>query len=305
MPEQRSFVVTGPEAAIRLDHYLRERVPWSSRLSRRQLMGLFQAGHVRVNGRLASKGTRVQPGDRIELEGIPAETGPVADFDLPLRIIYEDPQLVAVDKPAGIPSHALRPGERGTVVSALIARYPELRGVGYRELESGLLHRLDGDTSGLLLAARDQATFEALRAAHERDEFEKRYLALVRGRPAPQVVRGFLRADQRTVRVRELPFERAKAVALELLTSEPYGDFALVCVRLSRAARHQVRAQLASLGHPIAGDAQYGGDSLPGLTRHFLHASELTFPYAGHRLQLEAALPQELTDVLARLAPAG
>ena len=222
MPEQRSFVVTGPDAAMRLDHYLRERVSGLS-LSRRQLMSLFQAGHVRVNGRLASKGTRVQSGDRIELAGIPAETGPEADDDLPLRIIYEDSQLIAVDKPAGIPSHALRAGERGTVVSALLARYPELRGVGYRELESGLLHRLDGDTSGLLLAARDQATFETLRAAHERGEFEKRYLALVRGRPAPQVLRGYLRADRRTVRVRSEPFADAKAVALELLTSEPYG----------------------------------------------------------------------------------
>jgi 23S rRNA pseudouridine1911/1915/1917 synthase len=297
MPEQR-FVVTGPDVAMRLDHYLRERV---SGVSRRQLMSLFQAGHVRVNGRLASKGTRVQPGDQIELAGIPAETGPAADFDLPLSIIYEDPKLVAVDKPAGIPSHALRAGERGTVVSALLARYPELRGVGYRELESGLLHRLDGDTSGLLLAARDQATFETLRAAHERGEFEKRYLALVRGQPAPQVVRGYLRADKRSVRVRGEPFEGAKAIALEIVSSEPYGGHALVCVRLSRAGRHQVRAQLAAIGNPIAGDEQYGGDSLPGLTRHFLHASELSFPYAGRKLELRSELPTELLSVLDEL----
>lgn len=300
MPEQRSFVVTGPDTAVRLDHYLRERV---SGLSRRQLMWLFQAGHVRVNGRLASKGTRVQSGDRIELEGIPAETGPGADFDVPLSIIYEDPHLVAVDKPAGIPSHALRAGERGTVVSALLARYPELRGVGYRELESGLLHRLDNDTSGVLLAARDQATFDVLRAAHERGEFEKRYLALVRGRPAPQRLRAWLRADRKSVRVRREPFEGAKAVEMDLLTSEGYGDYSLVCVRLARAARHQVRAQLAEAGHPIAGDGQYGGDALPHLDRHFLHASELRFPYEGKTLQLTAALPAELHRVLEGLKP--
>jgi 23S rRNA pseudouridine1911/1915/1917 synthase len=295
MPEQRSFVVTDPDGALRLDHYLRERV---SGLSRRQLTFLFQAGHVRVNGRLASKGTRVQPGDRIELEGIPAETGPSADFDMPLCIIYEDPHLVAVDKPAGIPSHALRGGERSTVVSALLARYPELRGVGYRELESGLLHRLDNDTSGLLLAARDQATFEALRAAHERGEFEKRYLALVKGQPALGMMHGYLLADRRTVRVKREPFAGAKAVSLEILSIEPFGDFALVCVRLPRAGRHQVRAQLAALGHPIVGDAQYAGHSLPGLARHFLHASELSFPYQGKMLQLRAELPSELVTVL-------
>lgn len=298
MPEQRSFVVSGPEAPVRLDHYLRER---ELGLSRRQLMMLFDAGHVRVNGRLASKGTRVQPGDRVDVLGIPAETGPAADFEVPLCIIYEDSQLVAVDKPAGMPSHALRPGERATVVSALLARYPELRGVGYRELESGLLHRLDNDTSGLLLAARDQATFEQLRAAHERDEFEKRYLALVRGQPQRGVLRGYLRADRRTVRVHSDPFPEAKPVALELLTSEPYGDHSLVCVRVARAARHQVRAQLAAQGHPIAGDQQYGGATLPGLSRHFLHASELSFPYNGNRLQLSAALPAELMRVLESL----
>jgi 23S rRNA pseudouridine1911/1915/1917 synthase len=298
MPEQRSFVVTGPEGALRVDHYLRERV---SGLSRRQLMFLFQAGHVRVNGRLASKGTRVQPGDRIELDGIPAETGPSADLDVPLCIIYEDAHLIAVDKPAGIPSHALRAGERGTVVSALLARYPELRGVGYRELESGLLHRLDNDTSGVLLAARDGDTFETLRAAHERGEFEKRYLALVRGRPALGMMRAYLLADRRNVRVRSEPFAGAKAISMELLSSEPYGDHALVCVRLSRAARHQVRAQLAALGHPIVGDVQYGGDNLAGLARHFLHASELQLPYAGQHLQLRAALPPELQALLAAL----
>ncbi|HET8938728.1 MAG TPA: pseudouridine synthase [Polyangiales bacterium] len=298
MPEQRSFVVSGPEPPARLDHYLRER---DLGLSRRQLMLLFEAGHVRVNGRLASKGTRVQPGDHIEVLGIPAETGPAADFEMPLCIIYEDSHLLAVDKPAGIPSHALRPGERGTVVSALLARYPELRGVGYRELESGLLHRLDNDTSGLLLAARDQPTFEQLRATHERDEFEKRYLALVRGKPAPGVLRGYLRADQRTVRVHSEPFQGGKPIEAELVSSEPYGDHSLVCIRVTRAARHQVRAQLAERGHPIAGDQQYGGASLPSLTRHFLHASELSFPYAGKRLQLTAALPPELTQVLEAL----
>jgi 23S rRNA pseudouridine1911/1915/1917 synthase len=299
MPEQRSFVVTSPQPVLRLDHYLREQ---DLGLSRRQLTLLFEAGHVRVNGRLASKGTRVQPGDHIDLVGIPAETGPAADFEMPLSIIYEDSQLVAVDKPAGIPCHALRAGERGTVVSALLARHPELRGVGYRELESGLLHRLDNDTSGLLLAARDQATFEQLRAAHERDEFEKRYLALVRGRPTPGRLQAYLLADRRTVRVKSEPFPGAKVVEAELLSSQAYGEYSLVCVRVTRAARHQVRAQLAALGHAIAGDVQYGGDAVPGLARHFLHASELSFPYQGTRLQLSAALPEELARVLGSLS---
>jgi 23S rRNA pseudouridine1911/1915/1917 synthase len=161
-----------------------------------------------------------------------------------------------------------------------------------------LLHRLDNDTSGVLLATRDQTTFEQLRAAHESGEFEKRYLALVTGHPVPQRVQGYLLADRRKVRMLGGPVAGAKLVRCELLSSEPHGGFSLVCVQLALAARHQVRAQLAALGHPIAGDAVYGGAQLPGLARHFLHASELSLPYQGKRLQLSAALPSELAQVL-------
>lgn len=303
MPEPRSFLVSmsSGSGAVprRLDLFLRAQLP---ELSRRELLSLIQSGHVRVNGRLASKGTLVQPGDQIAVVGIPAETGPAADPEVSLRIIYEDEHLVAVDKPGGIPSHALRAGERGTVVSGLLARYPELRGVGYRELESGLLHRLDNDTSGVLLAARDRLTFEQLRAAHEHGDFEKRYLALVSGHPSPQRMDGYLLADRRKVRLLHEPLAGAKAVSSALISSTPYADYSLVCVQLTLAARHQVRAQLAALGHPIAGDALYGGATLPGLARHFLHANELALPYQGQRLLLSAALPSELEAVLSALS---
>jgi len=295
MAEQQSFLVSATHVAQRLDQFLRAELKG---LSRRELLSVIQSGHVRVNGRLASKSTLVQPGDRIDVGGIPAETGPAADFEVALRIIFEDEHLVAVDKPGGMPSHALRAGERGTVVSALLARYPALRGVGYRELESGLLHRLDNDTSGVLLAARDQETFEQLRAAHERGEFEKRYLALVSGRAVRRRLHGYLTADRRKVRIHADAVTGAKAVSCELVSSEPHGSFSLVCVALSLAARHQVRAQLAAAGHPIAGDSLYGGAQLPGLARHFLHASEVTLPYGRKRLQLSAALPSELERVL-------
>jgi 23S rRNA pseudouridine1911/1915/1917 synthase len=297
MPDQRFLV--SPSAPRRLDQFLRVQLP---ELSRRELLSLIHSGHVRVNGRLASKGTLVQPGDHIAVDSIPAETGPAADASVSLSIIFEDEHLVAVDKPGGMPSHALRAGEKGTIVSALLARYPELRGVGYRELESGLLHRLDNDTSGVLLAARDQVTFEPLRAAHEQGEFEKRYQALVSGLPALGRVEGYLLADRRKVRVVAEPVSGARAVSCEIVISEPYGAFSLVTVRLSVAARHQVRAQLSALGHPIAGDAIYGGAALPGLRRHFLHASQLTLPYQNKRLQLSAALPEDLQQVLAGLS---
>lgn len=300
MSEPRTLTLivdAGPSA--RLDHYLREHVP---ELSRKLLLTLFRAGHIQLNGRLASKSAQVQPGDRIDVAGIPADTGPAPDPLLTLSIIYEDAHIVAIDKPAGVPSHALRPGERGTVVSALLSRYPELRGIGYRELESGLLHRLDNDTSGVLLAVKDQATFERLREPHERGQFDKRYVALVSGLLAPQRSHAFLRADRRRVRVRLQPTAGFKPIVMEVLSCTPYGAYGLVEVQVSLAARHQVRAQLAALGHPIAGDALYGGDHIPDLTRHFLHASELAFPYMGRRLRVRASLPPELSAVLERLS---
>lgn len=299
----RSFVAGPAHGGQRLDHFLRAQLPG---ISRRALLEHLGAGHVRVNGRIAPKSTLLQPGDRIELVGLVAAGGLAPDAHLPLELLYEDRYLVAIDKPGHVPSHALRAGETGTVASALLARYPEMLGIGYRELEAGLLHRLDNETSGILLAARDAQTFALLRAAHEQGLIEKRYLALVSGHPQPQIARGYLRADRRKVRVRATSFPDAKLVQTEILSSEPHGEHALVCVRLQRAARHQVRAHLAQLGHPIAGDGLYGGAPLPGLTRHFLHASALRFdhPHDGTRLELEAALPAELTTVLRNLAQA-
>ena len=293
----RSFVAGADDGGQRLDHFLRGRLP---ELSRRALLEHFGAGQVRVNGRVALKSTLLQAGDRVEVLGLAQETGLAPDPSLTLQVLYEDRFLVAVDKPGHMPSHALRAGETGTVASALLARYPEMHGVGYRELEAGLLHRLDNETSGILLAARDASTFELLRTAHERGRIEKRYLALVSGHPSVQVAHGYLRADRRKVRVRSQMFPDAKPVATEIVSSEPHHEHALVCVRLQLAARHQVRAHLAHLGHPIAGDALYGGSPLPGLTRHFLHASELRLehPHTGAALQLRAELPAELRALL-------
>jgi 23S rRNA pseudouridine1911/1915/1917 synthase len=273
------------------------------------LRELFSRGQIRFRGqpRPALKSASVSGGDVVEVSGVVQQTGPAPDTALVLQVLHEDRWLIAVDKPGGVPSHALRAGERGTIVSALLARYPELRGVGYRELESGLLHRLDNETSGILLAARDQATFEQLQQAHVRGEFTKRYLALVAGQPRLHVARAFLNAERRKVAVRLEPFPDAKPIVSELISSRAYGPCSLVGVQVALAARHQVRAHLAQLGHPIAGDHVYGGPVLTGLGRHFLHASELELPHPVHgtRLLLRAELPEDLHSVLRSLGPDG
>ena len=311
-----------PEAADgqRLDRWLCDSLPGLSRASARRLI---DDGEVRLNARRTRAGQRIAAGDRVS---VPEQAGPNvarAEPELELRVCYEDAHLIAVDKPAGMPCHPLRPGERGTLAGALLARYPELAGVGYSAAEPGIVHRLDTDTSGLVLAARDPLTFTRLRAQLEGEQLDKRYLALCAGAPvAPSVQRAWLSARGPSVRVALEPFSAALPIVTELLVATSAiapalrggapsgsalalhggatrGAFSLVELRVHRARRHQIRAHLAALGHAIAGDTRYGGPALPGLTRHFLHASEvrLQHPHSGEELVLRAELAPELRAV--------
>ncbi len=290
-------------AGERLDRFVCAQFPALGRAAARRLI---DAGEVRVNGRSALAGQRVRAGDQVDV-ALARSGGWVAaqpDAAAPLCVLYADESVVCVDKAAGMPAHPLRPGERGTLVSALLARYPELAAVGYSAREPGIVHRLDTDTSGVMLAARDADAFAALRAQLERGEIDKRYLALCAGCPAaPAVHEAWLSARGRRVSVRAAPFASARRVQTELLDAQPAGDHALVSVRVHVARRHQVRAHLAALGHPIAGDRVYGGETVPGLDRHFLHASELHFthPRTGERVSVQAPLPPELQSVLTTL----
>ncbi|MFW6050618.1 MAG: RluA family pseudouridine synthase [Myxococcota bacterium] len=300
------MVVAEEEAGRRLDVFLVHRVPGVGRAAARRLVA---EGKVRVNGRRAKKGEPVRAGDRVWLEQVPAVASFPAEPDpaLPLRVCHEDARLVVVDKGAGVPSHPLRPGERGTVANALVARYPEMAAVGYGPREPGLVHRLDTGTSGLLVAARDARAFDELREALRAGGFDKRYVALCAGRlGAPRLVDfpiASARRNRRRVMVCPDPAEAARLDArpaeTEVLEARPVGRNTLVTVRARTARRHQVRAHLAALGHPLVGDALYGGPALPGLARHFLHASYLRFPHPdGGEVRVEAPLPADLQGIL-------
>jgi 23S rRNA pseudouridine1911/1915/1917 synthase len=282
----------------RLDVYLRDRVPG---LGRAALRRMIESGLVRVDGRRASAAQRVRAGQRIELNA-PTSSAALPDGDAPLTLVYEDEALVIADKPAGMPTHPLVPGERGTLASALLARFPEMASFGYSTREPGVVHRLDTDTSGLVLAARTKAAFDALRAQLDQGKIDKRYLALCRGLPeAPATHEAHLIAQGKRVLVQlTAPSLRAQPITTELLSATQYGAHALVEVRVRRARRHQIRAHLAVLGHAIASDTLYGGPMLPGLGRHFLHASELhlTHPSTGAPLHAKAELPEELRQAL-------
>lgn len=261
-------------------------------LSRAQAKRLFAGGEVRRNGRRADKGELVALGDRIELGNELSDPHARPDPDLPLSVVYDDAWLVVVDKPAGMPCHPLRPGELGCLANALVARYPEMERVGYDVRQPGLVNRLDNDTSGLVLAAKNPECFQALRAALEQGEISKRYLALTTVPLAPQVVQLALAPSSRH-RARVEVSSLGRPATSEIVRSRPYGAHQhLIEVQAPRAYRHQVRVHLAALGAPIVGDTLYGGEPAP---RHYLHASELRFlhPASGAPLTLRSPLPSD------------
>jgi 23S rRNA pseudouridine1911/1915/1917 synthase len=278
-------------------------------LSRSKLKALFDANAVKVNGRRVKKGDELAAGQTVEVEHDDSPTDAVADADsFALRVLHEDESVVFVDKPAGVPSQPLEAKETGTLANALIARYPEMAKVGDDNREAGLCHRLDVETSGVVLAARSRPIWEQLRKAFSGDrEVEKRYVALVTG-PI---------ADEGTI---EVPLEHSgdhvrpaleghgRAAHTDFTVRARHGVYSLVDVKLVTGVLHQVRAHLAAIGAPIVGDVLYGGRAEPSLAasgRFFLHAASLgiTHPVTREWLVVRSPLPPELTEVLARRVP--
>lgn len=297
------------EAGLRLDQFLVRRL---AGVSRARVKAAIAEGGVRVGGRLARKGQRVASGDRVVLSEAPgaADFEPVANAELAVAILYEDDAVVVVDKPAGMPSHPLRAAEEHSVVQALLARYPEMRGVGYARREAGIVHRLDRDTSGVLVAARTAEAFESLRASLRGGQWDKRYLALCEGHVEKGVIdlpittpKGARKAQARL----ELSMHREAYDALtEILEVEALGAFSLVEVRVRSGRRHQVRAHLAAVGHPLVGDELYGGPLDQGLGRHSLHASRVILPAPGdgasdETIDVRSPLPEELQALVEQL----
>lgn len=275
------------EAGSRLDRVLCERLG----MSRAEAKRLFAGGEVRRNGRRADKGELVARGDRIELGSELSDPRARPDPDVPFRVVFEDAHLVVVDKPSGVPSHPLRPGELGCLANGLVARYPEMAQTGYDLRQPGLVNRLDNDTSGLVLAARSDAAFSRLRAMLEQGEVNKTYLALVERPIPPQSIDLALSPSSRhRSRVEVNPLGRPAVSLVERCW--PHGRYYLVSVRAPKAYRHQVRVHLAAVGAPILGDLLYGGGEG---ARHYLHACELRFwhPITGETVELRSDLPED------------
>ncbi len=278
----RVIEVVESASGERLDVFLARQVP---ELSRARAKVMIDRGAVSVGGRTRTKGYRIRAGDRIELAELPdpVDFHCAPDPALDLVVLVETDDFVIVDKPAGIPSHPLRPEERGTLAGALVARYPEMREVGYRKREPGIVHRLDTGTSGVMLAARSERAFRELREELRAGRIEKRYLARCVGEvEAPRIIDAPIAndpRDRRKVRAcsdpREIQRLGAQSARTEILGSTPSAAGTLVEVRANEARRHQIRVHLAYIGHPLLGDALYGGPVFEGAAHHLLHASAI------------------------------
>jgi 23S rRNA pseudouridine1911/1915/1917 synthase len=308
---RHELVVGVEQAGQRVDLFVGEALG----LSRARLKRLFEAGAVQVGGRPAKKGLLVSAGQRVAVVVEEERREVVAEPEAPLGVLHVDEALIFVDKPAGRASHPLKPGEVGTVANALVARFPECAEASEDEREGGLCHRLDVETSGVMVAARTREAWRAVREAFGGREVDKRYLALVTGPLADEgEIELPLRHHPRHPDRVEPAVEGGEGAREALSTFRVLGrsgEYSLVEVRILTGVLHQVRAHLAAVGAPIVGDALYGGREEAGLGRFFLHARTLGLkhPVTGKEVRVESPLPEELRAALERhglsLAPEG
>ncbi len=271
--------------------------------TRTRAQTLIRNGKILVNGSTSRPSTRLHKGDRIQLSATDAPPADTTPEPLPLSIVHEDDHVVVVDKPAGLTVHPAPGHPGGTLANALLARYPELRGVGDR-LRPGIVHRLDADTSGLIMVARTTAAYQSLQKQLKDRTITKVYLALVKGQPRPSKgrIEAPIARDPRS-RQRMAIVDGGRMSTTEYQTLQTLGEFTLLEVKPHTGRTHQVRVHLSAIGHPVAGDTKYGG-RVPFLKRQFLHAHRLGFllPPTGRYVEFTSPLPPDLETALATLA---
>jgi 23S rRNA pseudouridine1911/1915/1917 synthase len=291
------------DAGKRLDQLLHERLP---QFSRSRLQEWIRGGRVQVDGQNRRASYLLRSRETIDVA--PAEFAPLraTPEEIPLAVLYEDDDLVAIDKPAGMVVHAGAGIHSGTLVNALLHRFGALSGVG-GELRPGIVHRLDRYTSGVLLVAKHDSAHRQLAAQFSSRQVEKVYLALVHGdikgeggRIERPIARDPVRRTRMTARL-----ESGRPAWSEWKVLRRLGKFTFLEVRIGTGRTHQIRVHLASIGHPVVGDTLYGApakvEGKPSLGRYFLHAHRIRFrqPSAGEEIVVVSPLPRDLEEWIA------
>ncbi|MGH9456624.1 MAG: RluA family pseudouridine synthase [Thermoanaerobaculia bacterium] len=309
-PTVHRFVVAPEFDGWRLDQVLPRLLPDHSRSF---LAALVAQGHIAISGRTSPrKAERVHAGDAIEVTIPPPEPTDLVPREIPLRILHQDPDIAVLDKPAGLVVHPAAGHADRTLVHALLFHVGDLSGIG-GELRPGIVHRLDKETSGVLVVAKHDAAHRALKSVWNTHAVEKEYLALVYGAPKPAagtIDRPIGRDPRERKRMAVVPGGRAAVT--EYATVEAFRYLSLLRCTLRTGRTHQIRVHLKSIGHPIVGDPLYSGPQWRGIPnkklqraladfpRQALHASRLAFPHprTGDRVEFEAPLPSDFSQLL-------
>jgi len=312
----RELVASPDDSGLRLDRFVVAQCP---ELSRTRVQELIEAELVLVDGRAAKGSQRLRGGERITVDAQPRPPMRAEAESIPLEILYEDEDLIAVNKPAGMTVHAGAGNTRGTLVNALLGRGQALS-QGGDALRPGIVHRLDKETSGIILVAKNDFAHGKLGEAFRQRAVKKTYIALVQGLLKPDHGRidfAIGRDPKRRVRMtahRSKVFANAREARTDWRVLARIDSTTLLEVQLHTGRTHQIRVHFAALRHPVVGDALYGAASqlrvekvtLPPLGRNFLHAAKLGFtqPRTGSWIELRAPLPETLHAFLQQLATA-
>ena len=298
------FIIKKEQAGQRLDKFI---LTEETGYSRAYLKKQFKEGRILVNQEIKKPSYILKENDKIEAQILPpAQISLAPDASIKLNIVYEDKDVIVVDKPAGLTTHPAAGQKSGTLVNGLLAYYPLLADVGENPTRPGVVHRLDKGTSGLMIFAKNNSAFEWLKNQFQERKTAKKYIALVVGRPKETSgkIETFISRSKSDPTKQKVSQTGKKALTL-YKTIKEFKDYTLIEATPKTGRMHQIRVHLAWLGCPVAGDKKYGRKNQaapPGLERHFLHASQLTISLPSREIkEFLSPLPPDLNQILADL----
>jgi 23S rRNA pseudouridine1911/1915/1917 synthase len=292
----KEYVFVVDIAGVRLDKFVGERC---SELSRTHAQQLIADGFITVNGKAVKPSLKLAPGDTVDITIPPESPSTLEPENIPLNIIYEDSDLLVIDKPAGLAVHPAPGTPAHTLVNAVLSYLPGLA-ADADSLRPGIVHRLDKDTSGLILVAKNRVAQANLSEQFKSRAVSKSYLVLVKGKLTPEkgIIEADIGRDPRN-RQRMAVVASGREARTDYRVIKYYGNYSLLEIKPETGRTHQIRVHLAAIGFPVVGDTTYGYKS-PHLSRQFLHASKIGFrlPSTGQYVEFESPLPPDLEKAL-------
>ncbi len=303
MSKTSFLILPGSGQDQRVDIYLSQKY---SQLSRSYIKKLVQEHRITINGQRVKTSYRLKTGDTVEIEIVVPRQEPILPEKIPLKSLFEDEHILVIEKPSGLVVHPGAGTPKHTLVNALLFHCPSLRGVG-EEKRPGIVHRLDKETSGVMVVAKTQMVYEELKRQFKAREVEKLYLGLVWGRmpeKSGQITWAIGRHERERQRI-SIKTKKPKAAETHFTVRQEWNEFSLLEIRPLTGRTHQVRVHFAASGHPVVGDSRYGRKKTKlQISRLFLHALQLAFKHPGskERMEFRSPLPQELTEFLGKLS---